>query len=190
MPNSWAASGNPAERRSTQWVRFHRDRPDSFREPAMFRDAQTAPTTDPTPIFEAFRGSHATELLTAAVAHLGVFSTLAGGPRRSGVLRRVGIGGAAVRRFDHRPGVLGLLTVDADGTFATTALAAEHLTPGGDFDVSGYIGLAAESGRVGDGRAAPHQPTGGTRRRRPGRGLHLSRGDRLGDGTRSRPHAL
>ncbi len=46
----------------------------------MLRDAQTAPTTDPSPIFEAFRGSHATELLTAAVAHLGVFSTLASGP--------------------------------------------------------------------------------------------------------------
>ncbi len=40
---------------------------------------------------------------------------------------------------------MGLLTVAADGAFATTSLAAEHLNPGADFDVSGYIGLAAES---------------------------------------------
>src|SRR5215468_817265 len=41
----------------------------------------TAPKIDPTPIFEIFRGSYATELLTAAVAHFKLFSRLARAPR-------------------------------------------------------------------------------------------------------------
>ncbi|MSQ95725.1 MAG: methyltransferase, partial [Gemmataceae bacterium] len=37
----------------------------------------TPPTTDPTPIFEHFRGSYGTDLLTAAVAHFNLFGRLA-----------------------------------------------------------------------------------------------------------------
>jgi len=37
------------------------------------------PPTDPTPIFEHFRGVHATQLLTAAVAHFEIFDHLASG---------------------------------------------------------------------------------------------------------------
>ena len=40
------------------------------------------PRTDPTSIFEIYRGSYATELLTAAVAHFNVFSRLATQPMR------------------------------------------------------------------------------------------------------------
>ena len=43
-------------------------------------DHTTPPTTDPTPLFELFRGNHATELLVAAVAHFDVFARLAGRP--------------------------------------------------------------------------------------------------------------
>ena len=46
-----------------------------------------APRTDPTPLFEHFRGSYGTELLTAAVAHFHVFSRLAAGPLRFQELR-------------------------------------------------------------------------------------------------------
>ena len=42
----------------------------------------TPPRLDPTPLFELFRGSYATELLTAAVAHFRVFDRFGGGPRR------------------------------------------------------------------------------------------------------------
>ena len=42
----------------------------------LSRSALEPPTLDPTPIFEFFRGSHATELLTAAVAHFDVFGRL------------------------------------------------------------------------------------------------------------------
>ncbi|MGC3966566.1 MAG: hypothetical protein QM775_04110 [Pirellulales bacterium] len=45
--------------------------------------AQESVVTDPTPIFEHFRGALGTELLTAAVAHLNVFDALAARPLRS-----------------------------------------------------------------------------------------------------------
>ena len=55
--------------------------------PAMPQPALSPPVIDPTPIFEAFRGNYGTELLTAAVAHLGVFGRLAGGPLTAEELR-------------------------------------------------------------------------------------------------------
>lgn len=104
------------------------------------------PPTDPTPIVEIFRGSYATELLTAAVAHLGVFKVLADGALASSELQR---------RLDlaHRPFVvlltalraMGLIDKGADGRLAMSALASNHLTPGGPFFMGDYIGLAAES---------------------------------------------
>ena len=51
------------------------------------------PQTDPSPIFELFRGSYATELLVAAVAHFDLFATLADGPLSFDDLRE---------RSDHR----------------------------------------------------------------------------------------
>ena len=40
----------------------------------------TPPRLDPTALFEIYRGAHATELLTAAVAHFRVFDRFVGGP--------------------------------------------------------------------------------------------------------------
>lgn len=105
-----------------------------------------SPWLDPTGIFELFRGNYATELLTAAVAHLKVFEAVRGGPLRPEAFRRA-LG------LSERPAVvlttalraMGLLGVDESGRIAATDLANEHLTPGAFFDVSGYIGLAADS---------------------------------------------
>src|SRR4051794_7162149 len=112
----------------------------------MDRSAIVPPSTDPTPIFEAFRGNHGAELLTAAVAHFNVFGRLAAGPRTVEDLR--GELGLA-----ERPSVvlltalraLGLLDVDDHGRLDLSPLAREHLTPGAAFDVGGYVGLAAVS---------------------------------------------
>src|SRR5690349_20825822 len=112
----------------------------------MTRSAAGPTPTDPTPIFELFRGNHATELLTAAVAHLDVFGRLARGPMTLESLgRELGLA--------ERPAVVlvtalrafGLLAADERGSLGLTDLAREHLVPGADLDVSGYIGLAAES---------------------------------------------
>src|SRR5436305_6834686 len=105
-----------------------------------------SPMLDPTRIFEIFRGNHGTELLTAAVAHLRVFERLAHGPMDfDGLRRELGLA--------ERPAVVlvtalrafGLLADDEEGRVGLTELARDHLTPGAYFDVSGYVGLAADS---------------------------------------------
>jgi ubiquinone/menaquinone biosynthesis C-methylase UbiE len=104
------------------------------------------PATDPTPIFEAFRGSHATEILTAAVAHLGLFGALADGPVAAETLRdRLALQARPFVVLTTALKALGLLVGDAEGRIDLTALAREHLVPGAEFDVGGYIGLAASS---------------------------------------------
>jgi hypothetical protein len=104
------------------------------------------PALDPTPIFEAFRGHYATELLTAAVAHFRLFERLALGPRSFVELRReLGL--------QERPAVvlftalraLKLLIVDEAGRLDLSEQARQNLVPGSSFDVSGYIGLEVES---------------------------------------------
>jgi SAM-dependent methyltransferase len=104
------------------------------------------PRLDPTPIFETFRGNHATELLTAAVVHFDLFATLTPDPLSFDELRqRLGL--------EERPAVVlltalrafGLLTRDEADRLALTELAREHLVPGGPFDISSYIGLAGQS---------------------------------------------
>jgi hypothetical protein len=105
-----------------------------------------SPMLDPTPIFEVFRGNLGTELLTAAVAHFRVFERLAHGPMPFDLLRlELGLADrpavvliTALRSF-------GLLADDEEGRVGLTELARDHLTPGAFFDVSGYVGLAADS---------------------------------------------
>lgn len=109
-------------------------------------DATRPPITDPTPIFDFYRGSAGTELLTAAVSHFGVFERLAREPRRFEALR-------ADLHLAERPAVVlvtalrafGLLAPDAEGRLALTPQAREHLVPGSPFDISGYIGLSARA---------------------------------------------
>src|SRR5438045_9615346 len=97
------------------------------------------PDTDPTPIFEAYRGSYSTELLTAAVAHFDVFGRLSRtGPRSPDDLARdLGL--------SPRPAVvllvalraMGLLAPDAGGRPDLTPLARRPPVPGGRFHSSG-----------------------------------------------------
>ena len=89
------------------------------------------PYVDPTPIFEFFRGNHATELLTAAVAHFNVIGRLAEGPMTADELRRE-------LALAERPAVvlltalraMGMLMTDDQGRLGLTPLAQEHLVPG------------------------------------------------------------
>jgi SAM-dependent methyltransferase len=105
----------------------------------------SSPETDPTPIFELFRGAYATELLTAAIAHFGLFARLAASPLLPDDLR-------ATLGLAERPAIIlltalramGLLSL-SDGKLHLTPLAREHLVAGGEFDVGNYIGLAAQS---------------------------------------------
>ena len=104
------------------------------------------PPLDPTAIFELFRGGHATELLTASVAHFNVFGQLAEHSLSGEELRaRLGL--------EARPSVVlftalkafGLIVADNAGVLSLTDLARHHLVPGAEFDVGDYVGLAAQS---------------------------------------------
>lgn len=106
------------------------------------------PKTDPAAIIEHFRGAHATELLTAAVAHLDLFGILAQGPVAAHELR-------ATLGLSERAYTVLLVAMRAMGlvrgieVVEMTPLAAEHLTPGGPFEIASYVGLAADSPGVG-----------------------------------------
>jgi len=104
------------------------------------------PSTDPTPIFELFRANYSTELLTAAVAEFNLFGVLAAGPLTFEELRRL-------LDLAERPAVvllcamraMQLIEQDGAGRLALTPLAAEHLTPGGPFEVGDYVRLVSDA---------------------------------------------
>jgi predicted O-methyltransferase YrrM len=106
----------------------------------------TAPVTDPTPLFELFRGNHATELLVAAVAHLNVFARLAGGAKSFEALRgELGLAERAANVLFTALRAMGTIERQPDGLLTLTPLACAHLLPGGQFYVGDYCGLAAQS---------------------------------------------
>ena len=104
------------------------------------------PAYDPTPIFEHFRGSYGTELLTAAVEHLGLFRILAEGPLSPETLRaRLDLAPRAFVVLTTAMHAMQLLQTDEEGRLQLSPLAREHLLPGGEFHVGDYVGLAAGS---------------------------------------------
>jgi predicted O-methyltransferase YrrM len=104
------------------------------------------PQTDPTQIFELFRGSYGSELLTAAVSHFNLFGLLAEDACAFDELR-------AAMGLEERPSIVLLTALRAmqlieqadDGRLQLSTLARQHLAPGAEFEISDYIGLAASS---------------------------------------------
>lgn len=103
------------------------------------------PALDPTPLFEHFRGSYGTELLTAAVAHFRLFELVGErGIKTSALQQQLGL--------ERRPFVvlttalraMNLLELAGD-EWRLSPLARDHLLPGKPHFVGDYIGLAAES---------------------------------------------
>lgn len=104
------------------------------------------PTTDPTSIFEHYRGSYGSELLTVAAAHLKVFEILSPAPLTFDELgRRLGLQPRPLVVLTCALLAMKLLAKDAAGRFVLTDMSREHLLPNTAFDVSAYVGLAAES---------------------------------------------
>ncbi|MCR9294768.1 MAG: acetylserotonin O-methyltransferase [bacterium] len=102
------------------------------------------PATDPTLIFEHFRGSFGSQLLTVAVAHLDLFTLLAETPltleelqQATGLARRPAIVLTTAMR------AMQLLQRDSTGKLSPTEMAREHLVQSAPFDVGDYLGLAA-----------------------------------------------
>ena len=131
----------------------------------MTRSALSSPQTDPTPIFDAFRGNYSTELLTAAVAHFKIFERLKEGPRSFEALRtQCGLAERPAVVLITALRAMKLLTRDANGRLSLTEQSREHLIPGALFHVSGYIDLAEESPGVKDmvERLRTNTPAGAT----------------------------
>src|SRR5262249_55277594 len=104
------------------------------------------PALDPTPVFELFRGNHATELLAAAVAHLRVFEKLRDGPRTARDLAaKLGLAERPMTVLATGLRAMNLLSAPVPGYLELTPLAREHLLTGGPFDITGYIRLAGDS---------------------------------------------
>ena len=82
--------------------------------------------TDPAPVLDLLRASHATELLVASVAHLNVFGLLAERPcRREGLRDRLGLADRPAHVLITALRAMGLLTVDARGHLTPSLLAAD-----------------------------------------------------------------
>ena len=104
------------------------------------------PSIDPTPIFELFRGSYATELLTAAVAHFDLFSKLKDGPRSVESLQEdLQLAPRPMQVLLTSLRAMRLLRIDEEGRLQLTALSRHHLPQHSAFDIGGYLGLAATS---------------------------------------------
>jgi predicted O-methyltransferase YrrM len=108
-----------------------------------------APNSDPTPIFEIFRWRYASNLLTAAVAHFGLFDRLAKGPISSDELREeLGLERRPFTVLLTALQAMDLVKRDAEDRFIANALSLEHLDSKGNFYVGDYLGLAADSPEV------------------------------------------
>ena len=113
------------------------------------RSALEPPAGDPTSIFEAFRGVHSTELLTAAVAHFEIFTRLEGGALAATELREmIGLGERPFVVLSTALKAMGLLAAGSAGEIELTSLAREHLLEGRDFYVGDYVRLAADNPSV------------------------------------------
>ncbi len=103
------------------------------------------PALDPAPIFEIFRGNYAMELLTAGVAHFGMFDRLGVGQvPRAELQRSTGLADRPFSVLLSGLKALGLLE-EHNGQVQTTPVAREHLAPGQPLDVSDYIRMGADS---------------------------------------------
>lgn len=107
------------------------------------------PVTDPSPLFEHYRGHYATSLLVAAVAEFQIFDHLAAGPLDFVALQaRTGLAERPLQVLLTALRAMGTLQRLSNCDHALSPLAAEHLVSGGDYFVGDYFGLSQESGEV------------------------------------------
>ena len=115
----------------------------------MIQSPLPSPQSDPTPIVDVFRGSYATELLTAAVFEFRLFEELS---RKSlsfkQLCERTKLAVRPMNVLLTAMRAMGLISQNGEGEFTITPIAQEHLVSGGEFDMSGYVGLASQSAGV------------------------------------------
>ena len=127
------------------------------------------PVTDPTPLFEIYRGQFATSLLVAAVADFDLFGQLAAGPLTIEQLAgRTSLADRPLQVLLTALRAMGTLERLPDGCHQLTALAAEHLVSGGVF-LSATISRSRGIRRKCGSWWRDCDPTGRKERMTPGR---------------------
>jgi ubiquinone/menaquinone biosynthesis C-methylase UbiE len=107
------------------------------------------PSSDPTPIFDLFRGIHATELLVVAVSHLKLFEFLERGPLAAAELQhQLGLADRPFVVLTTALRAMRLISKHDNGFFELSELARHHLTHPAPLNVVDYIGLAAQNPSV------------------------------------------
>ncbi|WP_083809208.1 methyltransferase [Pedosphaera parvula] len=115
--------------------------------------ALNPPQYDPSTIFEVYRGMFGSQLLTAAIAHFRVFEQFESGPLSFAALReKLGLELRPATVLVTGLRAFGLLlpadgvafTHGHEGSFIPSPIALEHLRESSYFDISGYLGLAAQ----------------------------------------------
>lgn len=110
-----------------------------------------SPATDPTSIFEAFRWRYGSNLLTAAVAHLGVFEHLSKGPVADTELQQeLGLASRPFVVLLTALQAMNMVRRNERGQLQATDVALEHLDSNQPFYVGDYLGLAADAPEVMD----------------------------------------
>lgn len=102
------------------------------------------PNLDPTPIFELFRGNHATELLVAGAVHFKIFDVLATPKSFDDLKAELSLEDRPLNVLITALRAMGFIDYEND-LFKNSPMAEEHLTSMRLFDVSGYLSFAAES---------------------------------------------
>lgn len=105
------------------------------------------PGIDPTPVFELFRGNHATELLVAANANFKIFDLLSSPKSFEDLKNRLVLEDRPLNVLLTALRAMNLVELN-EGLYSNHPMAAEHLAASSLFDVSGYLSLAAESAGV------------------------------------------
>ena len=106
------------------------------------------PKTDPSPIFQAYRGVYATTLLTAAVHDFNLFNKLASTPRTEReIAQELALSPRATNVLLVALRAMKLLENDTQGRMTLSDLAHEHFA-GGEFDISDYVSQAADTPAV------------------------------------------
>ena len=107
---------------------------------------ENPPATDPTSLFEVYRGNFQTELLACGQVHFRIFEHLARGPLSESDLRdRTGLKARPLTVLLTALASFATVVRRADGSFELSAMAREHLLPGGDYYVGDYFARAAET---------------------------------------------
>jgi hypothetical protein len=109
----------------------------------------SAPSIDPAPLFDLYRGRLSTEILSAVACRTDFFRALgADGADEDALQKTLGWSRRAFSVVTTAIRAMRLLDRTSDGRFVPTAMSKMFLDPASEFALTGYLGLSADSPAV------------------------------------------